>query len=88
MGVCKSGRTTAFTPARSAFLEATMTVNYGSERVATFEGQIVSTPMSQGGDSGSLLVTSDTTKRWAALCRLKPGDHLQSHPDRARPAAR
>ena len=60
MGVCKSGRTTAFTTGTIRVLEATMTVNYGLDRVATFEGQIVSTPMSQGGDSGSLLVTSDT----------------------------
>jgi len=60
MGVCKSGRTTAFTTGTIRVLDATMTVNYGLERVATFENQIVSTPMSQGGDSGSLLVTSDT----------------------------
>jgi hypothetical protein len=60
MGVCKSGRTTAFTTGTIRVLEATMTVNYGLDRVATFEGQIVSTAMSQGGDSGSLLVTNDT----------------------------
>jgi hypothetical protein len=60
MGVCKSGRTTAFTTGAIRVLDTTMTVNYGSDRVATFEGQIVSTPMSEGGDSGSLLVTSDT----------------------------
>jgi len=59
MGVRKSGRTTAFTSGTIQVLEATISVNYGPERVATFEGQIVSTPMSQGGDSGSLLVASD-----------------------------
>ncbi len=41
-------------------LDATVTVNYGDERTATFEHQIVSTPMSDGGDSGSLLVASQT----------------------------
>jgi hypothetical protein len=60
MGVCKSGRTTAFTTGVIRVLDSTISVNYGLEKVATFEGQIVSTPMSQGGDSGSLLVTSDT----------------------------
>jgi hypothetical protein len=60
MGVCKSGRTTAFTTGTIRVLEATISVNYGPEQAATFEGQMVSTPMSQGGDSGSLLVTHDT----------------------------
>jgi hypothetical protein len=56
MQVIKSGRTTAFTSGAINVLDATVTVNYGDERTATFEHQIVSTPMSQGGDSGSLLV--------------------------------
>ncbi len=60
MGVCKSGRTTAFTTGTIRVMDATISVNYGTDRVATFEGQLVSTPMSQGGDSGSLLVTNDT----------------------------
>lgn len=60
LGVCKSGRTTAYTTGTIRVLDATISVNYGPEQVATFEGQIVSTPMSQGGDSGSLLVTGDT----------------------------
>jgi hypothetical protein len=60
MGVCKSGRTTGYTTGAIRVLDATISVNYGLERVATFEGQIVSTPMSQGGDSGSLVVASDT----------------------------
>ncbi len=58
--VCKSGRTTAFTEGTVSVLDATVTVNYGDERTATFEHQIVSTPMSEGGDSGSLLVASQT----------------------------
>lgn len=59
MGVRKSGRTTGFTTGAIQVLDATVSVNYGPERAATFEGQIVSTPMSQGGDSGSLLMASD-----------------------------
>jgi hypothetical protein len=60
MGVRKSGRTTAFTRGVIRVLDATITVSYGLERAATFEGQIVSEPMSQGGDSGSLLVAMET----------------------------
>jgi hypothetical protein len=59
MNVRKSGRTTGFTTGQITVLDATLTVNYGSGRNATFDDQIVSTPMSQGGDSGSLLVTGD-----------------------------
>jgi hypothetical protein len=60
MGVRKSGRTTAFTTGTITVLEATIDVNYGEDRKARFEGQIVSTAMSQGGDSGSLLVAGDS----------------------------
>jgi hypothetical protein len=60
MAVSKSGRTTGVTTGTIRVMEATISVNYGPEQVATFEGQLVSTPMSQGGDSGSLLVTNDT----------------------------
>jgi hypothetical protein len=58
MSVCKSGRSTAFTSGMICVLDATVVVHYGQDRTATFEEQIVTTPMSQGGDSGSLLVTS------------------------------
>jgi hypothetical protein len=59
MEVCKTGRTTAFTKGTVAVLDATVSVNYGDELTATFDHQIVSTPMSEGGDSGSLLVSSE-----------------------------
>jgi hypothetical protein len=58
--VCKTGRTTAFTKGTLSVLDATVSVNYGDERTATFDHQLVSTPMSEGGDSGSLLVASQT----------------------------
>jgi hypothetical protein len=54
--VRKSGRTTGFTTGEIIVLDATVSVGYGPGQTATFDGQIVTTPMSQGGDSGSLLV--------------------------------
>lgn len=58
MQVVKSGRTTGLTSGTITVLEASIRVNYGSDRAAVFEGQLVSTPMSQGGDSGSLIVSA------------------------------
>jgi hypothetical protein len=60
MAVRKSGRTTAFTTGQITVLDASVTVNYGQNRAALFEGQIVTSPMSQGGDSGSLLVAGES----------------------------
>lgn len=56
LGVRKSGRTTGLTTGTIELVDATLSVSYGAGRTAVFEGQIVSTAMSQGGDSGSLLV--------------------------------
>jgi hypothetical protein len=56
MAVRKSGRTTGLTTGTITVLDATVDVSYGSGRTARFEGQIVTSAMSQGGDSGSLLV--------------------------------
>lgn len=56
----KSGRTTGFTTGVITTIDATVNVNYGSGRVATFENQLVAGPMSQGGDSGSLVVAADS----------------------------
>ncbi len=60
MAVRKSGRTTGFTTGEIMVLEATVSVDYGISRKATFEGQIITGPMSQGGDSGSLLVARNS----------------------------
>jgi len=57
MGIRKSGRTTGLTSGRVTVIEATVDVDYGG-KTARFDGQILSGPMSQGGDSGSLLVTA------------------------------
>ncbi len=60
MPVRKSGRTTAFTTGEIIVLDATVSVSYGVGRTARFENQIVTSPMSQGGDSGSLLVDGNS----------------------------
>jgi len=60
MQVRKSGRTTGLTTSSVNVLEATVSVSYGPGRTATFESQIVAGAMSQGGDSGSLVVAADS----------------------------
>ena len=60
MSVRKSGRTTSFTTGKVNLINATVNVTYGGGRTARFENQLVSGPMSQGGDSGSLLVSGDS----------------------------
>jgi hypothetical protein len=58
MRVRKSGRSSGFTTGQITVLDATVDVNY-SDKVARFEGQIITTGMSAPGDSGSLLVADD-----------------------------
>jgi hypothetical protein len=53
--VQKTGRTTNYTTGKVTSINATINVNYGSGRVAKFCRQILTTNMSAGGDSGSLL---------------------------------
>ena len=53
--VQKTGRTTSYTTGRVTAINATVNVNYGGGRVARMCRQIVTTNMSAGGDSGSLL---------------------------------
>jgi hypothetical protein len=60
MPVRKSGRTTGFTTGAIIVLDATVTISYGLGQSARFEDQIVTGAMSQGGDSGSLLVSGDS----------------------------
>ncbi|MGB3258451.1 MAG: trypsin-like peptidase domain-containing protein [Ornithinimicrobium sp.] len=54
--VKKTGRTTHFTTGRVTAVNATINVNYGGGNVAKFCNQIVTTDMSAGGDSGSLVL--------------------------------
>ncbi|ADE14701.1 conserved hypothetical protein [Nitrosococcus halophilus Nc 4] len=59
MPVKKTGRTTHFTVGRITAINATVDVGYGGGKVARFKDQIITTPMSAGGDSGSLVTTLD-----------------------------
>ncbi len=56
MLVKKTGRTTHFTTGRVTALNATVNVGYGGGKVAKFVNQIITTDMSAGGDSGSLVL--------------------------------
>lgn len=67
MQVRKSGRTTGLTTGEISVLNTTVSVGYGPGRTAQFEDQIVSTPMSSPGDSGSLLVSAEAPLAVALL---------------------
>jgi len=55
----KTGRTTNYTTGRITAINATIDVGYGGGRVGRFFDQIVTTNISAGGDSGSLVLTLD-----------------------------
>lgn len=57
--VQKTGRTTNYTTGRITTINATVDINYGGGRVGRFVDQIVTTNISAGGDSGSLVTTLD-----------------------------
>ena len=57
--VQKTGRTTNYTTGRITAVNATIDVNFGGGRIARFRDQIVTTDISAGGDSGSLVTTLD-----------------------------
>jgi S1-C subfamily serine protease len=65
MRVQKSGRTTGYTRGRILGINATVVVGY-SNGPARFVGQIMTTPMLQPGDSGSLLL--DMNNNAVGLC--------------------
>src|SRR5215211_3724640 len=67
--VRKTGRTTNFTTGRIQAINATVDVTYGGGRVARFVDQIVTTNISAGGDSGSLVTTFDER----ACCNVAVG---------------
>lgn len=56
--VKKSGRTTGFSSGEILTINATLQVQYG-KGIVTFKDQLVSTNMSQPGDSGSVLLNED-----------------------------
>jgi hypothetical protein len=57
--VIKVGRTTQVTRGRVLATNATVAVSYGAPGVAVYRHQIITSAMSAGGDSGSLLMDSD-----------------------------
>jgi hypothetical protein len=57
--VQKTGRTTNYTTGRITAINATVDVGYGGGRVARFFDQIITTNISAGGDSGSLVLSLD-----------------------------
>jgi hypothetical protein len=57
MSVKKSGRTTGLTTGTILQIDVTVQVSYGVGRSATFVDQLMAGPMSQGGDSGSAVLT-------------------------------
>ncbi len=57
--VQKTGRTTNYTTGRITAVNATVDVGFGGGRVARFRDQIITTNISAGGDSGSLVTTPD-----------------------------
>jgi hypothetical protein len=61
MRVRKSGRTTDYTEGVITLLNATVNVAYGA-KTARFVGQVITQAMSQGGDSGSLIVDTAEAK--------------------------
>ena len=75
MGVAKSGRTTGFTTGTVSSVNTSVNVQYqrgcgqGKKFVVSFTNQVVigSNTFSAGGDSGSLILTNDGTRRPVAL---------------------
>lgn len=59
MLVQKMGRTTGYTEGDIRVVGATVNVNYGEGRMALFENQFITGPMSAPGDSGSLILDMD-----------------------------
>jgi hypothetical protein len=55
----KCGRTTGFTTGSIQNINATVDVNYGDGKTARFVGQLITSPMSAPGDSGSLICDLD-----------------------------
>ena len=56
--VSKVGRTTGYTTGKVLGRNATISVDFGSQGVARFVDQVITTYMLDAGDSGSLVVTS------------------------------
>ncbi len=60
MRIRKHGRTTGYTEGSVTLMNATVDVSYGDNLNARFSGQVIATPISQGGDSGALIIEGDS----------------------------
>jgi hypothetical protein len=60
MYIKKYGRTSGYTEGKILYLGATVGVDYDELGKIYFEKQIVTSPISQPGDSGSLVLEKDT----------------------------
>ncbi|MEW6172511.1 MAG: hypothetical protein AB1510_05500 [Bacillota bacterium] len=56
LAVRKCGRTSGITSGTVKYIDVTSTVDIGEKREAVFEDQFATSPMSQGGDSGALIM--------------------------------
>lgn len=72
MKVMKSGRTTGFTKGIITLLDAIVDVSYGGGKTARYERQFLTGAMSEGGDSGSLLVSEDSREAVGLLFAGSP----------------
>ncbi len=72
MPVHKTGRTTSYSTGRITTVNATVDVNYGGGRVARFRDQIITTNMSAGGDSGSIVAERLSNKAVGLLFAGSP----------------
>jgi len=59
MNILKSGRTTGVTEGTVRAIDSTVNVDIGENKESVFTDQIVTSPISQGGDSGSLVLDKD-----------------------------
>lgn len=70
--VKKAGRTTHLTFGRILATQVTLDVSYPGGRVARFHDQLITTCMSDGGDSGSLVINQDDEKAIGLLFAASP----------------
>ncbi|MCC5929666.1 MAG: hypothetical protein JJU28_10505 [Cyclobacteriaceae bacterium] len=59
MAIKKSGRTTGFTTGIIQQIDVSVRVNFGANRIALFTDQLLAGGMSQGGDSGSVVLNDN-----------------------------
>lgn len=72
MRLHKTGRTTNYTTGRIVAVNATVDVNFGAGRVARFRDQIITTNMSAGGDSGSIVANREDNRAVGLLFAGSP----------------